>query len=147
MGRPRKSAASKSLRGTRRPDREHGREIGLPPGSPAKPADLSPRASVFWELVVPQLVSAGIATAIDAPALADMCEARATLEEIRTTLKGLAITSTDYYRTLMSSQVAQKTYHSLASKFGLTPADRQRIHIDTPKGPQAVRRPGEKYRK
>src|SRR5580658_8604532 len=132
MGRPRKSKANKALRGTDRPDRERGREIDLQPGSPRKPSDLSPRASVFWELVVPQLVQAKIVSEIDAIAIADMCEARATLEEIRAALKGLAITSTDYYRTLMSSQVADKKYHSLASKFGLTPADRQRIRIDTP---------------
>ena len=73
MGRPRKPTKLKILEGNpgRRPLNTSEPEYA--PTIP-KPSDLTPMASQWWDLVVPQLVRVGLAQSVDGPSLALLAE-------------------------------------------------------------------------
>ena len=73
MGRPRKPTKLKILEGNpgRRP--LNTSEPEYEPKIP-KPSDLTPLASAWWDLVVPQLVRVGLAQSVDGPSLALLAE-------------------------------------------------------------------------
>ncbi len=72
-GRPRKPTRLKVLEGNpgRRP---LNRDEPQYAATVKKPADLTPTASEWWDLVVPQLVRVGLAQAVDAPSLTLLAE-------------------------------------------------------------------------
>lgn len=125
MGRPRKTAEELRRSGTFRADR-HGARANAPEfgGSPARPKDLSPDARKHWDLVVPALARAGVATAVDGPALEAMCEAWA---EYKAAKKLKAPTIREMRQRQMLKSAAYREWYGIAAKFGLTPSDRAKI--------------------
>ena len=73
MGRPRKPTKLKILEGNpgRRPLNKSEPEYAP---TVAKPSDLTPTASEWWDLVVPQLVRLGLAQSVDQPSLVLLAE-------------------------------------------------------------------------
>jgi len=119
-GRPRKPTAQHKLEGTI-PMRPRGLEP-KPGGVPAKPSYLTAEASRFWDRVVPDLVSLGVAAEIDAPALEQMCvwwgEA-----------KRLASMKKRPGQWIYEFATADKQWRYYAARFGLTPSDRAKIEV------------------
>jgi len=114
-GSNRKSTRQHNRDGTFRPDR-HAGDVAKADGVPIKPPDLTGRAGELWDSLEPQLVQWG-AGEIDSIMLADMCrwwaESRS-LHEAGDVRKALA---------------AYRAFASIASKYGLTIADRERLDL------------------
>jgi P27 family predicted phage terminase small subunit len=130
MGRPRKPTAALDRAGTRRQDRHGDREnepkfVGLP----ERPTDLSPEARKHWDQVVPKLIDAQVATAIDAAALVQMCESWAEVVASRK-VKVPAYDLDGRRKRQMMINGALKAWRDLASRFGLTPVDRAKLEVD-----------------
>ena len=128
-GRHKRPTTILKLEGGYREDR-HGDRANepTPSGHPRMPLDLSAEAKRHWKKTVPLLIKMGVAKAIDATALAGMCEAwsvyrdlhryycRGTIEE-RLALVNKLIT-------------ARKDWGVQAGMFGMTPSDRARLTIE-----------------
>jgi P27 family predicted phage terminase small subunit len=134
-GPPKQPLELKLLNGTYRRDRDGDlaeRVVVL--GEPKKPEDLPPEASAFWEQWVPRLVELGIAKDVDAPALEQMCFWWARSKELRQVLQKIsrAVLTKEYFRTQVLAAQADKSFNNIASRFGLTPADRTRLRNELP---------------
>lgn len=126
MSRPRKPTADLERDGTYREDRHGGRRKEPQfSGEPERPPGMNPDAQKFWDLIVPMLISRGVATSVDAPALQSMAEWWSTLRELRRKRKK----GPTYVNDLVS---ASKQFHSIAAKFGLTPVDRAKLEVSDP---------------
>lgn len=127
MGRPAKSTERHVDEGTFRADRHGGRK-NKPKfdGAPTRPTALSAEGKKHWDQIVPQLVTSGVAKAIDAPALFAMCEAWADYQKART-LRVYDIDDMRKKQMLVSSSL--KAWRDLAARFGMTPIDREKIEV------------------
>lgn len=144
MGRPRKPVAAKILDGSFRADRDGDPStLVLPGGTPQPPPDLAGEALAFWHKVVPGLVATRIAAACDTPSLAMMCEWWA---RYRTYARRLdeAPADKNTYQLMLQVGIATTNFDRLASRFGLTPADRNKLRVDAGGGrlPVAARKRG-----
>jgi hypothetical protein len=132
-GRPRKPVENHLRDGTYRADR-HGpipdEEPAGPP--PAKPKDLTGVAEKFWNLVV-ALVGPTLRAA-DAPQLVQMCRWWARWKECEQAIdelaEGVEPGSMQYTRLLNSAVVCSANFDRVASRFGLTPADRAKLRAE-----------------
>lgn len=107
-------------------------------GAPTQPEWLLPEGKREWARIVPELVRLGLLAKIDRASLAAYCQCWAMyvaaikdIEANGTTFK----TDTGYEGPRPSVGVAVKMLEKLstfAAKFGLTPSDRSRIHVDKP---------------
>jgi P27 family predicted phage terminase small subunit len=124
-GRPRKPTALKVLEGTARAD-----DLGCEPqpaGKPIMPRGMDSEAKKLWRAVVPELTAMRIAAGIDAHELQAMCEWWA---RYRHAAKRLAAADdSDFYRWSIAAGMCWKNFSSIASKFGLNPADRSRLRV------------------
>lgn len=124
-GRPRKDVQTLQLHGTFKPSR-HGDRLLAPEaaGEPDKPEGLGPEAQWLWDLVVAELTKNGTVKRIDTAHLWSMCELwgfyRTVAEKAKVfpENKGIRIAVIGY----------QAAFEAAASKCGLTPIDRQRLH-------------------
>jgi phage terminase small subunit len=127
MGRPPKLTSELKLYGGFRKERHAGRVDELIGGSePVKP-DLDDVASSVWDLVVTCL-PAGVKSAIDAPALAGMCQWYSRYVSLMERLKGVEGDKDEYRMIVMCSQ-AWKQFEGLAGRFGLSPVDRAKLKV------------------
>lgn len=94
-----------------------------PEGYPEKPGGLSEWASVHWDCVVPELISTGIAKCLDTFALESMCEWWAEWKLLSLDKK------IDAFKRITMMSCAHKQWRDLASRFGLTPADRAKLCV------------------
>jgi phage terminase small subunit len=117
-GRPRDPVSEHLRRGTYRPDR-HRRRRGLvvPPlqhlGAP--PAWLPEHGRELWSRLGPRLVARRVLTEFDLPAFAAVCAWWGTFRAAKTPEE---------------RKVASQEFMRWAKVFGLTPADRLRLHPD-----------------
>lgn len=112
----------------------------LPCGPLVKPADLKGEAEKVWNALLPLLGS--IATERDAPLLADLCTWWAELGRVRVRLKKVMPGEVEYNRLLIAAGICADKVDKIAARFGLTPADRAKLRIDTgPAKPKIVTRP------
>ncbi|MGL4513819.1 MAG: P27 family phage terminase small subunit [Lacipirellulaceae bacterium] len=134
LGRPPKPTSLHLVEGTFRGDR-HGERLAepRPDGLPEVPAWLEGEALGHWQEVVPTLVATRVAKALDSHALAMMCTWWAEWRRLR---DAPPETSGRVY--LLGR--AQREWSALASRFGLTPADRTRLAADAEKDTGAVDR-------
>lgn len=95
----------------------------LATGKPQKPTDLDPIASNFWDEIVPKLVRLGLARRVDAPSLQALAEIWSLYR------RSVAIANANPIdKDARIAVTSYKTaFDSLASKFGLTPRDRERM--------------------
>ena len=125
MGRPRKPIEQLERDGTVREDRHAARRRApVIKGLPDRPKGMSPDAQEFWDRHVPHLVGAGLATAIDAPALEQLCYWWGKLAKLKRK-RG------DSRELDLRISKAQDQWNALAAKFGFTPVDRTRIETPT----------------
>jgi P27 family predicted phage terminase small subunit len=124
------------LHGETRPSRVSPLEPKPRRGSPVKPEWLTTGGSEEWDLIVPELLAMGTATAADRMALAGYCEASARFR-VATELvgrSGLFLRDRDGV-IRKNPAVAQQRDASLellrwAREFGLTPAARQPLRVE-----------------
>lgn len=142
-GRPPKPVEKHVLDGTYRADR-HGPLAG-PAGAtappPAKPADLAGEAAELWDHLSRLL--AGVVCERDGTHLAELCRWWA---ELRRTQAGLAtaeVGGVRYTALLAAAAKCSQQFDRLASRFGLTPADRARLKTEAagPAKPKVAVRP------
>ena len=108
--------------GTYRPSR-HGALPDSAEGEPTMPRDLDATARAYWRQVVPDLVSRGLAKAVDAGALRQLCELwslyRKAMKEAQKNPAEMARVVKVYF----------DAHQALAARFGLTPKDRQKLRM------------------
>lgn len=133
-GRPRTPDAIKLATGTWRKDRDGDPGAVVPSeGVPERPADVTGDARKLWESIVPGLIESGVATARDTTTLAEMCQ---WYKRYRKVAKELDRTraSNPYYKDLLSAtKWAWAEFDKIGGRFGLTPADRARLKVESPK--------------
>lgn len=96
-----------------------------PSGAPVRPPWLKGIAAKKWDTVAPQLILAGVLTAVDSDMFAAYCALAAEFQKS----KG----------SMMAARISQM--RALASEFGLGAASRTRIRTDAPAPPS----PAKKY--
>jgi phage terminase small subunit len=118
-GRRRLSIAEHLDAGTFRIDR-HGAAPDPAEGEPVCPRAISTAGRAHWKRIVPELIAAGLAKAIDAPALQQLCE-----------LWGLAQAALKQARKYPEDGAAfcryVREYNAIAKDFGLTFGRRRRL--------------------
>lgn len=131
-GRPGKPTEKHIADGTFRADR-HGTRDESAGGLPIKPDELDENGNWCWEFVVSSLSERGIAKQIDTILLTQMCQMWSLycksfeLAKVDPTDKELRCAVVAYRR----------EFDSIAARFGLTAADRQRLN-----GPSAKKKKG-----
>jgi len=97
------------------------------------PADMTGDAAELWRTVVPRLTKAGVLTAVDVPALRDMCLCWQRIQECEREITRDGVTVEGYRGSRVKHPavtIAGRYRESLARyfvKFGLEPMDRQRL--------------------
>ena len=139
MARPRKPSALKILEGTHRKDRDGAADAEpQPTGVPQKPSGLKEHASKLWDDLIPQLTALGVATSVDGPALGEMCQWFDRYIRWGEALDKMGIRAKTHYRLTVQVSMASKRFQSIASRFGLTPADRTKIMVRETPGDSGV---------
>ena len=124
MGRPRKPSEQLMRSGQFRLDRHGDRQEPRAVGEPVRLRGLDRYARQLWDHLVPKLVQLGVATDVDGPALQALCEWWSECRQARES------TGHQYRRVIMMA-TAWKQFSSIASRFGLTPADWANLRIQT----------------
>jgi P27 family predicted phage terminase small subunit len=122
-----KPTAMKKLLGN--PDKRRINENEPQPrvGEPEMP-ELSGDAAKEWKRIVPILMSLGILTIADGPALAIYCDAFAFAQKAKKQLsRSRDLTSAKARRLFSMSEKSMKLAKSMLVEFGLTPASRPRL--------------------
>jgi phage terminase small subunit len=136
MGRPRKPVESHIDSGTYRPSRHGPRpdpdEVTPPP---AKPDGLDPLADAMWDRLARQLV--GVVRDRDAAVLEQMCRWWSRWQEVEEVLSTRKPGTNGYTQLLVASGICSDKFDRLASRFGLTPADRAKIRAEVVVKPRA----------
>ena len=127
-GRKPKPSALKLLEGTRA-DRINDREPVMPPAASIEPpAWLDSYGRLHWDELAAILSKAGLLTAGDAAALAQLCDDFST---IRKSIEGPPADITGDYDAirayLANADKARDRYRRMLIEFGLTPSSRSRI--------------------
>ena len=130
-GRPRKPTDVLKLHGGFRPDRHGDRKEPAASGKPVKPTfqvfeTLDEVASTYWDSVVSKIAWA---KEQDSAALQAMCEAWSLYQKTLPLAQAMPIDK----ETRCALLGYKAAWESLASKFGLTPADRTHIKIEEKK--------------
>ena len=127
-GRKPKPTALKLLEGTRA-DRVNDREPTMPAaGSTGPPAWLDSYGRQHWDELVGILRPAGLLTAGDLPALAQLCDDYSTIRRSIDGPRAEGIGDYDAVRALLANaDKARDRYRRMLVEFGLTPSSRSRI--------------------
>lgn len=140
----RKTSKTKRLQGEKRPSRlkETAAERAASIGPPRMPAGLSPAVQRLWRRVVPCLIEAGLVNQLDELALVDMFATAVRLAEARAIIEKDGLIIEGYRRSKVKHPAAQleREYRnalmSWARLFGLVPAARGRIVVETREEPE-----------
>ena len=120
-GRPRAPTSKHKLAGTFRADRHAKKKEPEAAGEPYMIGALDGHALDLWQRVVPPLAAAKIARAIDSAQLFAMCQWWAEFRGFQEN------TNIDGYKRACMMATAYKQFSAIASRFGLTPADREAL--------------------
>jgi len=121
-----------SRRAKDRPD-----DLEFEPKAPKRPASLKGEAKAEWNRIIPLLVDKGVVSEVDRAALIALCQAWADYQDFREAASRLVKGSMDWRRMVSAKHEAFAEWQSLAQRFGLTPADRPRVKINSPKAKDA----------
>lgn len=144
-GRPKKSLQEHVRDGTYRPDRHGplpakngGENAAKMPPAVKNPEPLPPAAGGQAELwaELNRLLS-GVVTERDVPILTELCWWWAELRRVQAQLRGMTPGEKGYKDTLIGAGICSTNLDRLASRFGLTPADRAKLRVENPGPPQA----------
>lgn len=126
-GRPPKPTAEHIADGTYRPHRHDGRlDARLEPGLPVPPQKLNEEESILWNLVCNHIPAEALSE-VDGLALYMLVRYYLIWKAYDDEIKRQG-TEADY-KLVQQSVMCAKQFHSAASKFGLTPADRAKINL------------------
>lgn len=129
-GRPRKPDELKILDGSWRPDRDGSPSSqAVADGDPKPPPYLKGEALAFWNQVVPGLVDNNVAKTRDSAELALMCEWWGRLRKFTRQLDRMKGNDKRLYQMTVLVSIATDKFDKIASRFGLTPADRAKLRI------------------
>lgn len=132
-GRPGKPTGRHHLHGTFRADRHADRvDDQIYDGVPEPPAGMLGDARDLWDLIVPSLIGAKVATAANAPQLEAMCRYWALWRESIGRVERGEVDEMDGSNLINRYY---KAFNTIAIKFGMTPIDRQRF-IKRAEGPK-----------
>lgn len=128
MGRPRKSVAEHLANGTYKPGRH-----GPLPGEPEEPAlesiecprELDDESRRVWGDLADLL--AGVIRRRDIPALKELCRWITRADRIAKELDVLAPSDKSFKGLLVAAAIATDKVSDLTKRFGISPADRQRL--------------------
>ncbi len=136
MSRPRLPSRLHLVKGTDRPDRQHGNEIDPPLLNDLEPpTHLGERAAGVWRELAPRLRQCQVLTELDVISLEMLCDAVADYRLAREE-RGDSLTTTSAKGSQMLDQllVAQlscgKRAEALMSRFGMDPVSRSRVLVD-----------------
>jgi len=143
-GPPKVPTAIKRLRGTDRADRRAANEAQPARGLPAAPDFLGAAAKKIWKRRGPGLAALGVLTEIDAHAFGRLCEAWARYEKMLALIRQLDAEVNDlgefakypsgviqiHAAAIARDRAAEECYR-LEQQFGLTPAARARINVES----------------
>lgn len=146
MPRPRKPVEQHIIDGTYRKDR-HGPAPQPDPdggddlGPPVKPRSLTGEAGKIWDQLARQLT--GVLRARDTLLLVEMCRWWAELKRVQGALKKSRPGEKGYNQLLIGAGICSDKLDKLASRFGLTPADRAKLRAVevVPGRPKVATRP------
>lgn len=124
-------AARGSWRAEDRPD-----DLTLPVAAPAPPKGMHAEGKKLWQHIVGLLHPKGAITEADTPALTVLCELWAEDRELASMLKKTMAGSMDWKRVRNARSDGRKQMKDLFAKFGLTPADRPRVKVQSEKPAQ-----------
>lgn len=134
-------AALKLLHGRGNGTDSGGRKVPAAPGfkrtAPGKPDWLTDEASAEWDRVLPELMRLGITKEIDSPGLAAYCEAVSTFRSATVLLEAQGLTvkwgkGSIAHPAIAIQRHASADMRAWASRFGLTPADEQKLKAAEP---------------
>lgn len=129
MGRPPKPTDAHLRDGTYKESR-HGNRVpdsDFPAATDLQcPDDLSGHASEAWLRIIEVLPKDRLKQA-DVELLAGMCHWLGEFAKVRESLRGLEVTSQNYYKLTILAQMTWKAFKDCAGAFGMTPADRARL--------------------
>lgn len=125
-GRPPLPESTHRLRGTFRADRHAGSSEPKFEGQPT-PGDLEGDALKAWELIVPPLIEAHVAKAADEAMLRSACRWYVQFSQAMRKAESPETADGARYKLLILASVCWKQFVNVAIKYGLTPADRQRL--------------------
>ncbi len=142
-GPPKQPTELKILKGTYQACRDGPlAEQVRPGGTPTIPEGLHDDAKAFWNAVVPGLVAMGVATAVDSFELGEMCKWWERYQRFGKQLDELlddaGPSAPGAFRVLANAGNAWERFDRIASKFGLTPADRSKLRVEQPSTSPAV---------
>jgi len=123
-------------------------------GVPDQPPGMTQAAQEYWDFFVEQMVPTGVLRIVDGPLLADLCEDKAALEEMRRGLQGqladmeraavergetIPGNAAAMYATSNAGRRVQSAIRELKAsvdrqmrEFGLTPSSNSRVEARTP---------------
>lgn len=129
MGRPSKPTDAHKRDGTYKKSR-HGNRVPDSDFAEATdlncPDDLSGHASEAWLRIIGVLPKERLKQA-DAELLAGMCHWLGEFSKIREAMRGMEVTSQNYYKLTILAQMTWKAFKDCAGSFGMTPSDRARL--------------------
>lgn len=131
-GRPRKPNALRILDGTYREDR-HGPKEDFATGVPVRPKRMTKEAGWFWDTHVKPLIDKGVAKELDTAMLIDLCwwhEQKKKWKE--------AFDKTPTQDAKANLDMCARNFNSIASRFGLTAADRAKLDVGTSDKPKGI---------
>jgi P27 family predicted phage terminase small subunit len=99
------------------------------PGEPGMPPYLSAAAKAKWQQLTPILLGMGVLTVADGDALALYCETWANYVRSIRTLRSKKATPADREAARRERNNCFGVMEKMFARFGLTPADRSRIHV------------------
>lgn len=130
MGRPRKPTAKHKAEGTFKPSRHGGRadevSCGGPIGSPT--SGVKGEGLAVWRSIVDCLPENTL-QALDESALESLCRWLIQWRRCMASLEQLEPTDEIYPKLIRAADAAHKNFMILASRFGLTPADRAKLKV------------------
>lgn len=135
-----KPIALHKLHGTYNPSKHGPEEHPMDDfdGFPEMPRDLPAAAKKFWRSIVPQLVRRSCAVEIDTTQLAAMCRFWAHYQTLIKRMEKQSPFDDEsdlaQWRLEKRARAMWQAFDSIASRFGLTPADRMRLRVAPPAG-------------
>ncbi len=123
MARPRKSSATLTLHGGYRADR-HGEPEPASVGELIKPSDLDDAAEWFWDQHLEQFIANG-AGGGDLGTIIECCLSYSRMKTIEAMWKK----DPENYKKLCMIGMTVKVWITLASKLGLSPAERAKLRV------------------
>jgi P27 family predicted phage terminase small subunit len=139
-GRPPKPLEDHEMQGTYRADRHGEPNVKFrPDGYAKKPEDLGEWGIWVWDFIIGEMNRKEVASEIDSIALGEACRWYDRYRRFGKIVDDAPdLSDKSIYRLLISTKMCWEKFEDLASKFGLDPASRMRLHLKPAESPSVV---------